>query len=54
MASPTNEPIKVDQEAVIKPLPDDSGDDRPRDVDPKEERAFVSAPMRSQRIMIDD
>lgn len=53
MASPMNEPIKVDQEPEIKALPDDSGDDRPRDVDPKEEQAFVSALMRSERVMID-
>lgn len=45
MGSPTDESIKVGQEAVVEPLPDKNVDDRPCDVDPREERAFVSAAM---------
>lgn len=42
MESPTNTPFKDAGEGLTKGLSDDIVEERIRDVDPKEERAFVS------------
>lgn len=54
MGSPADEPIKVSEGVVINGLSDDTVDDSIHDVDPKEERAFVSALIRLYQQMIND
>ena len=53
MGSPKHESSQVAEEAVTKNPSDDAVEDRTHDIDPKEERAFVSTLMRSPRGLTD-